>query len=65
MGARFNGRDVSAVGEAELWVEVNDELKERTIVEDGKDYIDASTTKSWIKIKEIWSVSGERCIPNR
>ena len=60
MGARFNGRDVSAVGEAELWVEVNDELKERTIVEDGKDYIDASTTKSWIKIKEIWSVSGEK-----
>ena len=32
----------------------------RVIVEDGKDYINASTTKSWVKVKEVWSVGGEK-----
>lgn len=60
MGARFNGHDVSAVGEAELWVEVNDEMTSRVVLEEGIEYIDANTSKSWLKIKEIWSVSGEK-----
>ncbi len=60
MSASFNGHHVSAVGEAELWVEINDELQECIILSEGKDYIDASTTMSWIKIREIWSVSGEK-----
>ena len=60
MGARFNGHDVNAVGEAELWVEVNDEMTSQIVVEDGIEYIDANTSKSWVKIKEVWSVSGEK-----
>lgn len=60
MGAKFNGRDVSAVGEAELWVEVNDEMTSQVILEEGIEYVDANTSRSWVKIKEIWSVSGEK-----
>ncbi len=60
MGARFNDHDVSAVGEAELWVEVNDELTETTILDEGLDYVDENTSRSWVKIREIWSVSGEK-----
>ncbi len=61
MSATFNGNSVAATAEVELrMVEVQDELISRVIVADGKDYINANTTKSWIKIKEIWSVGGEK-----
>ena len=60
MSARFNGHDANAVGEAELWVEVNDELTEKTIIDEGLDYINDNTSRSWIKIREVWSVSGEK-----
>ncbi len=60
MGARFNGHDVSAIAEAELWVKVNDEMISQVVLEEGLEYIDGSTSQSWIKIKEVWSVSGER-----
>ncbi len=60
IGATFNGHDAAASGEAELWVELNDQLQERTVLEDGKDYVDPSTTKSWLKIREVWSISGEK-----
>lgn len=61
MSATFNGNSVAAKAEVELrMVEVKDELISRVIVEDGKDYINASTTKSWVKVKEVWSVGGEK-----
>ena len=60
IGATFNGHDAASSGEAELWVELNDQLQERTVLEDGKDYVDPSTTKSWLKIREVWSISGEK-----
>ena len=61
MSATFNGNSVAAKAEVELrMVEVEDELISRVIVEDGKDYINASTTKSWVKVKEVWSVGGEK-----
>ena len=60
MSATFNGNSVAAKAEVELrMVEVKDELISRVIV-DGKDYINASTTKSWVKVKEVWSVGGEK-----
>lgn len=66
MSATFNGNSVAAKAEVELrMVEVKDELISRVIVEDGKDYINASTTKSWVKVKEVWSVGGERYIPSQ
>ncbi len=61
MSATFNGNSVEAKAEVELRVvEVKDELISTVYVEDGKDYINSSTTKSWIKVKETWSVSGEK-----
>lgn len=61
MSATFNGNSVATKAEVELrMVEVKDELISRVIVEDGKDYINASTTKSWVKVKEVWSVGGEK-----
>lgn len=61
MSATFNGNNVSAKAEVELRaVEKVDELTSTTIVEDGMDYINPTTTKSWIKVKEIWSIGGEK-----
>ena len=61
MSATFNGNSVAAKAEVELRkVEVKDELISRVIVEDGMDYINATTTKSWVKVKEVWSVGGEK-----
>ena len=60
MSARFNGHDANAVGEAELWVAITDELTEQTIIDEGLDYINDNTSRSWIKIREVWSVSGEK-----
>ena len=41
-------------------VEEVDELTSTVVVEDGMDYINATTTKSWVKVKEIWSIGGEK-----
>ncbi len=61
MSATFNGNSVDAKAEVELrMVEVKDELISRVIVEDGMDYINATTTKSWVKVKEVWSIGGEK-----
>lgn len=61
MSATFNGNSVAAKAEVELrMVEVKDELISQVIVEDGKDYINATTTKSWVKVKEVWSIGGEK-----
>ncbi len=61
MSATFNGNSVNAMAEVELrMVEVVDELISSVIVEDGLDYMNPTTSKSWIKVKEIWSVSGEK-----
>ena len=60
MSARFNSHDASSTAEAELWVETTDEMKSRTIVDEGFDYVNATTSKAWIKVKEEWSLSGTK-----
>ena len=61
MSASFNEAIVEAQAEVELrMVEVTDELVSREVIEEGLDYLNATTTKSWIKIREIWSVGGEK-----
>ena len=61
IGASFNGNSVDAKAEVELrMVEVKDEMISQEVIEEGLDYINKTTTKSWIKIREIWSVGGEK-----
>jgi hypothetical protein len=35
-----------------------DELVSRTIIDEGLTYVNETTNKSWIKIREVWTVSG-------
>lgn len=60
IGASFNGHPAEAKAEAELRVLASDIMTSQEIIEDGMDYVDDNTTRSWIKIKEIWTVSGEK-----
>lgn len=61
ISASFNGNSASAKAETEIRVvQVNDELVSREVVEEGFDYVNPTTSKTWIKIREIWSVSGEK-----
>ena len=61
ISATFNGRNVNASAETEIRVTAEqDELLSKTITDEGIDYVNESTSKTWIEITEIWSVSGEK-----
>ncbi len=61
IAANFNGRNISLKAETEIRVTIEqDELLSKTITDEGIDYVNESTTKTWIEITEIWSVSGEK-----
>ncbi len=61
IAANFNGRNVNAKAETEIRVTVaQDELLSKTITDEGIDYVNENTSKTWIEITEVWSVSGEK-----
>ena len=61
IAARFNGRNVNVKAETEIRVTAEqDELLSKTITDEGIDYVNENTSKTWIEITEIWSVSGEK-----
>ena len=61
ISATFNGRNVNASAETEIRVTAEqDELLSKTITDEGIDYVNESTSKTWIEITEVWSVSGEK-----
>lgn len=64
VSATFNGNSASAKAETEVKVEKEDEpvdeLVSRNVIEDGFDYVNGTTSRTWVKIKEIWSISGEK-----
>ena len=61
ISATFNGRSVNANAETEIRVTAEqDELLSKTITDEGIDYVNENTSKTWIEITEIWSVSGEK-----
>ena len=49
IGASFNGHPAEAKAEAELRVLASDIMTSQEIIEDGMDYVDDNTTRSWIK----------------
>lgn len=61
IAASFNGRNVNANAETEIRVTAEqDELLSKTITDEGIDYVNENTSKTWIEITEVWSVSGEK-----
>lgn len=59
MSATFNGNSATAKAEVEIRVpEVKDEMKSREVISEGFDFVNNTTSKSWVKVRETWSVSG-------
>jgi len=63
MNATFADKAVNAKAETEVRVMITrDELVDRYISNEGFDYVNPTTSNTWIEITEIWSVSGEKKI---
>ncbi len=60
MSASFNDHSASSKAEAELRVETSDELKSRTVTNEGFDYVNPTTSNAWIEVTEVWSLSGTK-----
>ncbi|MBQ8677148.1 MAG: hypothetical protein IJ529_01610 [Alphaproteobacteria bacterium] len=61
MGATFADKAVSAQAETEVRVTITrDELLDTRISDEGFDYVNPTTSNTWIEITETWSVSGEK-----
>lgn len=59
--ARYYTEPVSNVSEMELRVkQQKDEMTSRTVVEDGIDWVRDGVTRPWVKVKEVWTVSGTK-----
>lgn len=60
-GAKYYTEPVSNVSEMELRVkQAKDEMISRTVIEDDIDWVRDGVTRPWVKVKEVWTVSGTK-----
>lgn len=62
MGASFNSNPVIAIAETEIRVAeaAKDELKSTEVLEEGFDFVNNTTSNTWVKVRETWSISGTK-----